>query len=109
MATLSSSHTPGPWEQAGLIIWHHGEEGAVICQMVEPNPKSGLVEAERLQLGSDGWKLQEANARLIAAAPDLLETIKELCAYLYATRNPGSLPESYRAACRLIDKAEGRA
>ena len=62
-----SNHTPGPWEcgeEAG--IWANG---LLICQMrYFLNPKQLLKVCE---------KETQANARLIAAAPDLLEALKE--------------------------------
>ena len=84
-------HTPGPW--------HHGQKN------------------KRSVFGKDGWRVadcgtafsksddeMEANARLIAAAPDLLEALKELRDWY---RENVGLP-----ACKAnaaIDKAEGRA
>lgn len=57
-----SKHTPGPWvvagpnliDQADAGVWGSGEFGFVICDM----QRDGYEDAE-----------QEANAKLIAAAP----------------------------------------
>lgn len=53
---MSTKHTPGPWEWTGLFIEH---DGRAIAQLLP-----------------HGQKPNEANARLIAAAPELLEALK---------------------------------
>ena len=63
MNNRETSHTPGPWEvfasHAGLYVIDSAEQGA-ICKIE--------------------WCLEdEANARLIASAPRLLDALKRLC------------------------------
>lgn len=53
-------HTPGEWKKVGRSIEHEG--GGLICDLFITD-----VPFEEM----------EANARLIAAAPELLETLKE--------------------------------
>lgn len=82
-----AKHTPGPWAVAGRLIVSakHGSIGAV----------------------DDGQPNVEANARLIAAAPDLLAALKAL----YGTE-PGNSIERGQAIAMAecaIAKAEGRA
>ena len=48
----------------------------------------------------------EANARLIAAAPDLLAALREYVERHEAEGNPAGLPE-YEFACTAIAKATG--
>jgi len=48
----------------------------------------------------------EANARLIAAAPDLLAALREYVERHEAEGNPAGLPE-YELACAAIAKATG--
>jgi hypothetical protein len=48
----------------------------------------------------------EANARLIAAAPDLLAALREYVERHEAEGNPAGLPE-YELACTAIAKATG--
>lgn len=66
-------HTPGPWEVCGQFVrtsFRHGEPGA-----------AGLMIAD-VRFGIWPPAQHEANARLIAAAPALLEALKlarEIC------------------------------
>ena len=84
-----TSHTPGPWEvfesHTGIYILDSAEQAAV-CRLE--------------------WCLEaEANARLIAAAPELLALLKRIC-YKVAVCYDGGVWREARAA---IDKVEGRA
>lgn len=81
-------HTPGPWVYEGprnsIIVWADDGESR-ICFMTSDGPA-------------------EANARLIAAAPDLLKALKEAVYVAHAyDEHPGWL-DAARAA---IAKAEG--
>lgn len=63
----TGSHTPGPWEVGPMngkpsVIYADDYDAPVIAQMAEWIP--------------DAAKQQEANARLIAAAPELLEALQ---------------------------------
>lgn len=62
---MSAQHTPGPWK-----IDPNRRGKAITCSI-------GLTIAGAHKCGS-----QDANARLIAAAPELLEALKECCADL---------------------------
>ena len=57
-----SAHTPGPWKESEWAVWA-GDEMVVDCgiPMLGMSPESAI-----------------ANARLIAAAPDLLEQLESL-------------------------------
>jgi hypothetical protein len=59
---MTTKHTPGPWiaypKTGGEILYY------------------GIVVARALRGKLTGWE-QDANARLIAAAPDLLAELKE--------------------------------
>ena len=90
-------HTPGPWH---------------VGQM---NGEGSIFAAEgRMRYGNDGTMLypicnvidyngdQAANARLIAAAPELLDLLKECTKRIshYATM-PHALPESHKLAADI--------
>ena len=76
-------HTPGPWQQNGSHIYGPDPKRYGIAQLMYADP-----------LESD------ANARLIAAAPELLEALKRARTWI-----PSSLP--YAKVCdALIERAE---
>lgn len=100
-------HTPGPWgyqkcpkpqahsdcrDHAWLVIWNDGKyEGDL-----------AIVQTEQA----------EANARLIAAAPELLEACRELLDLTSDLHEPDGSPDPEverinRAARAAIAKAEG--
>lgn len=98
-----STYTPGPWRVSGCqlgqkLLIEHGDER-------ERSPCIGSVY-------TDGGKLpQEANARLIAAAPELLEALQELVAEWKCTELGGFPIEETGGmilAKLAIAKAEGR-
>lgn len=65
-----TKHTPGPW-QVGMAFDNYGATEIAIEHMTTAG---NLIIAVAL----DGLQGQDANARLIAAAPDLLEALKGL-------------------------------
>lgn len=82
---MNTTHTPGPWKWNGTdtCIWPtHGERRAEIANVfTAKNPGSDLSVA------SDCFsKEEEANARLIAASPELLAALKEIDLRLTQTR-----------------------
>jgi hypothetical protein len=112
-----SKHTPGPWQ----AVSHYSDELSVI-----DSKGFGVVEANRMPillnyseiLGIDHWadmpdvafrelgdEELDANARLIAAAPELLEALKMVSGYIYTMKGAG---HEYTAAVQAaIAKAEG--
>ena len=73
----ASKHTPGPWIMAnGLQIWHDGENtihSPRICTI--QNAADPVRQLAALEMN--------ANARLIAAAPDLLDALRESRKHLH--------------------------
>ena len=104
--TTQATHTKGPW--------HTGQgngEGSIFCESGRMRLESGGTTLYPVCAISRGWDEGEdaANARLIAAAPDLLEALREM-----AEHWPPQKPESpafmaYINAMSAIAKAEGRA
>lgn len=94
-----NTFTPGPWVKNGLFV--DGADGSAIF--------TGLgYEANNTPSGYD---VCEANARLIAAAPDMYDALWEVCEL--SDRNlteAGRTPECQRVydLCRAaLSKAEG--
>lgn len=99
-------HTPGPWH-----VGHLGGDGNCQCRTVVDEGYAGGVCTVHLgnglpvgEGGNDAPTLEEAvaNMHMIAAAPDLLEALKDARYALYGN-GPGN-PKIDAA----IAKAEGR-
>ena len=97
-----AAHTPGPWEV------YEQEDGSDSIRTIknEINQPRYVVIPDQGICGKDVGQA-EANARLIAAAPDLLEAVKRLIKDLEPAYMPGSIPGSIEAGCAAIAKAEG--
>ncbi len=93
-----SKHTPGPWYAVGYWV-EHGDSVADICTC-DP----AAIEQEHL--GRTSAEI-EANARLIAAAPDLLEALKSMPQSMAATDD--DLMRWVEKARAAIAKATGDA
>lgn len=68
------SHTPGPWHTDGVVVWASGDGGATfdvpVCVMTSQGDGNGLMPP-----APDAPTCGLENAALIAAAPDLLESV----------------------------------
>jgi hypothetical protein len=58
-----TTHTPGPWEARGLTIWEPGKSALSIAVVTQHEPNA------------------RANARLISAAPDMLDALEQCAEY----------------------------
>lgn len=97
-----SQHTPGPWAThgsgncpCGMVF---GPDGNVLVHHAVTHEWADFIPVEAQQI---------ANARLIAAAPELLEACKALLALYQANGMPNS-GGSYEMAKAAIAKAEGK-
>lgn len=71
------SHTPGPWhahEEATIVRWGY------VSTSEERNRKFFIASCFDVPDLSPDANTSEANARLIAAAPELLEALREVVA-----------------------------
>lgn len=90
--SLNPHHTPGPWkvvkdDEGGLVIRQQPEDGYYICEL------NGHA-------GNDPFG--ENNARLIAAAPDLLEALRQAVFAIPTTHG------AFEVVRQAIAKAEGK-
>ena len=97
-----SEHTPGPWH---ISRWagEHDDGGAVIC---DANGKR-LASTESIWWKADkfAWAEYQANARLIAAAPELLVALERIVYDL----GPYVKASDLQPARDAIAKARGKA
>ncbi len=99
----AGAFTPGPWRlRDDLMIFHPSLDGVAIANLT-----GAFVPANGYHDHADE---RAANARLIAAAPDLLEALKALieAPVRDATHNIPAHHKRIIAACAAIAKAEGR-
>ena len=82
------SHTPGPWKRLAAYVFAEGKHGGNICVIGEPRA-STMVEYKPLSMSSKDIDEAFANARLIAAAPDLLAALEACIKYLPEVRWDG--------------------
>lgn len=91
---MSTQHTPGPWafvaEGTAYAINTHDSEGHVDAYIADT-------------IGGLGPDVDLANARLIAAAPDLLYALE-----FVMSAHGEQLSTAFEYAQRAIAKAEGR-
>lgn len=94
-----ASHTPGPWRAISLNVWDDNGGERKICNC-DVGPLHGYAE-------------DEANARLIAAAPELLEALQQAEKRLakYHERDPlnAGLDNTLGWVRAAIAKAQGGA
>jgi hypothetical protein len=98
-----SKHTPGPWTYGSKSVWH-----------LEPGSEKAICTIHGPRRRTTPLKIQErnANANLIAAAPDLFEVTNAIKMALdmgipvAEILAPGS--QIRRAVDAAIAKAEGR-
>ena len=89
--------TPGPWH-------HHGPGSVRVCDGGHDLEAGCWTIAEAEIIGVER-ETAEANARLIAAAPELYEALDWLCAYAEESTKPG---EAYLQMARAaLAKARG--
>lgn len=112
-----SKHTPGPWIAHVSMV--DPESGNEVMLIRSENPLRGIVHFEL-----EGRPEDEANARLIAAAPELLERSRSLVAFAKLQHSiveqfikstggpplnvPSTGPKDIFEMEKAIAKAEGR-
>lgn len=115
---MSHNHTPGPWkyEKVGKHEYHISGEAYCPYGGIETIMPVyiGEVSSEGFQLSNGKfsssllWQWSEANAKLIAAAPELLEALRGLVNVYESCIATGILPErapEYFSALAAIKKA----
>jgi hypothetical protein len=95
---MSAKHTPGPWFAVGYQVEIESETVADICTTnANLFGQGGLHDDARAM----------ANARLIAAAPDMLEMLEVARDSLEVSNYEGEEDEVLAAIASVIAKAKG--
>lgn len=104
---MSARHTPGPWEADRFVDgWWGGEiRAARVSFPPEPYTGSPIALVLSQQVGDDAAL---ANARLIAAAPELLAVVRDLLEFMVLAELDDEEPHVV-AAREVIAKATGSA
>lgn len=84
---MIAKHTPGPWTASGCDVGTLGPKGRVICWTGQPEVE--LKEAR-------------ANARLIAAAPDMLTALQTIALHITSLDAEGVRELCNRAIAEAI-------
>jgi ketosteroid isomerase-like protein len=102
-----NKHTPGPWRNEGGIsaTWEDGEE-VQVCALF--TTKWTYTEPDAHAKNDRMRRESEANARLIAAAPELLEALEAVMSGQIGG-TPDLDAERFQKARAAIAKARGEA
>ena len=99
--SMDAKHTPGPW-------WTKREGFSTVY--VEARIEGGWIqEVAACGPTEAGQEQQEANARLIAAAPELLEALKEIADYWNRGRNDMAMHDACWHAIHTAEEAIAKA
>lgn len=99
-----SKHTPGPWH---AVFNNQGGHGTHYVTSV--NGVIGYWHGHKSHHSDNFWRISEADARLIASAPDLLEMLSWAIRFIdtYAAKQAGPATPELNKARTVIAKAKG--
>lgn len=80
---MQSQVTPGPLEVSERFMTNEGQRAVMAPDAELGRKRVALVDAQKKFKRGEGWKLdddpeRDANAKLFAAAPDMLAALKNL-------------------------------
>jgi hypothetical protein len=105
---MDAKHTPGPWMVSDGVV-HQAQEGGV-CRIACCADARSYADRKRFVAPEE----KEANARLIAAAPDMLAALKgvlkssERVAELRNVPEASTFAQGIASLKEIIAKAEGQ-
>jgi hypothetical protein len=94
---MTTKHTPGPWTQVDCLV------------VVLPPEHDYSTWIANVSVGGERRDTQIANARLIAAAPDLLTSLEAMVSAHAIPSTACKERHVYEEACTAIAKARGEA
>jgi hypothetical protein len=95
---MSTKHTPGPWRTIDTYV--ESSFGRLVCNAIKLQGKS-------LKADQEMHDIAVANARLIAASPELLGTLQLLVAAIYSGHSIKMDDQHMTRALDVIAKATG--
>jgi hypothetical protein len=99
---MPTQHTPGPWRTKRKNNPYNirvGVDGLAVAYV--PRPKWGYD-------APDTDEVSQANARLIAAAPELLECLQDLIEHIQKHDHTGFYKKHVQKALPVLSKACGK-
>jgi len=107
---MTEQHTPGPWlysgdEDGDFIVWKSDSDDDFLCNIGGHLASVGVVNGNTIAF--DINREEQANARLIATAPELLEALDNLVSMKGSAGRGIFGPEIWDAANAAINKAKG--
>jgi hypothetical protein len=102
-----TKHTPGPWTRSGLAIYEGGIPVAKIATACLADTIGDDEERDWNERSARGFDESVRYARLIAAAPELLEALK-LAESHYLESGPLGRSDTVGVLRAAIARAEGR-
>ena len=116
---MTKEHTPSPWLIHGGMLGHRGDifsptaayikDCHHIARCFAPKPEKPVIcELQAVQIEREAIAVIEANARLIAAAPELLANLEFAVKLLSACPAMGGTAQ-VEAMRAVIAKAKGEA
>ncbi len=90
---MSSKHTPGPWRlDETFVDGQWGNPSHWVCEIVGPDNSRIVADIPEYRTYEEDAAELEANARLIAAAPELLEALEYAQAWITEVGERKGLP-----------------
>jgi hypothetical protein len=113
-ATGTNKHTPGPWEHGRMLLPPKSKDRRCGFVVNGPDVTDDLptrICDLRVPRGIDGFAEGEANARLIAAAPELLSALEAMVemfeSHITGKPGPDDAAERWDRARDAVSKAKG--
>ncbi len=107
---MTEQHTPGPWE----VVWGQHDRPLGISAPADAGIPGAVGCVVRINgIGLPSSAKASANARLIAAAPDLLAACRAAADAFGALNEVGNLPSGWKSGVwstvqKAINKATGQ-
>ena len=101
---MSTQHTPGPWN-----VWSEAPDRCAYIEAGAGFQKQSIAHVFGREGDHDEFVVRDANARLIAAAPDLLQAVRAIAAITTcADQDPEAMCAEIQGICRVALAARER-